>query len=87
MSKISINSILGIITNKYLMLGLVFYGVSTILWFNVLSKMKLSVAYPMISMGYVFTTILAFFFLKEEIGLNQIGGLCLIIAGIVWISR
>jgi drug/metabolite transporter (DMT)-like permease len=86
-NKLSLSSFFSIFTNKYLMLGLLSYGLSAILWINFLSKEKLSVAYPLVSLGYIFTMFLAYFFLHEEIHLNNIIGLAIIIVGIIVITR
>lgn len=87
MSGGGVRTIISIFTNKFLFTGLLCYGLSALCWINVLSKMKLSVAYPLVSFGYVLTTLFAFLFLNEEIYMNQIAGLFLIISGIVVITR
>lgn len=87
LANINIQSIFAILTNKFLMSGILCYGVSTILWINVLSKMKLSVAYPLISFGYIITFVFAVVFLKEEVHLPQVLGLGLIMSGIILITR
>ena len=71
------------ITNCHLLSGLFCYGVSLLLWFYVLSKMELSKAYPLVSLGYVFTLILGYFFLNEAITVSKVVGIVLIMAGVV----
>ncbi|WP_054876119.1 EamA family transporter [Oxobacter pfennigii] len=85
-SKLSLNSFTILFTNKYILTGLFLYGASALLWINVLSKMKLSAAYPLVSFGYVLTFILSYIFLHENISMYQVAGLLLIISGIIVIS-
>ncbi len=47
------------------MAGIISYGVSFLLWIKVLSKVELSYAYPMVSLGYVLVMIFSYFSLKK----------------------
>jgi len=67
--------------------GLFLYAVGSIFWIFALSKTELSVAYPMLSLGYVFVLILSALVLKENISVIKILGVCVIIFGIFLISR
>lgn len=82
-----ISLLLEVFKNKFLFWGLACYGLSAILWISVLTKMKLSIAYPLVSLGYVFTLVFAFLFLKENIQLNQVIGVAVIIIGVITLSR
>lgn len=75
------------ITNSYLLCGLFCYGLSLLFWFYVLSKMELSRAYPIVSLGYVFTLILGYMFLNEEITVPKIVGISFIIVGVIVLTR
>lgn len=75
------------ITNLHLLSGLFCYGLSLLLWFYVLSKMELSKAYPLVSLGYVFTLILGYFFLNEAITITKIAGIALIMVGVIVLTR
>ena len=75
------------ITNLYIWSGLFCYGFSLLLWFYVLSRMELSRAYPLVSMGYVFTLILGYFFLNEAITVTKVAGIFLIVAGVIILTR
>ena len=46
-------------TNLSVLFGLLCYGLGFMVWLIVLSKAEVSYAYPLISLGYVFTAILA----------------------------
>ncbi|NLY50123.1 MAG: hypothetical protein GX062_03875, partial [Firmicutes bacterium] len=41
-----------VITNGYLLAGILSFGASGVLWLLVLSRADLSLAYPMVSLGY-----------------------------------
>jgi small multidrug resistance pump len=73
------------ITNIWVWLGLASFGIAFILYSIVLSRMKLSVAYPiMTSCGFVIVVIAAMFLFAEQLSLAKIGGIALIAAGI-WV--
>ena len=65
--SLSIGAIYGLITNVYVVIGGTLYGASFILWLYVLSKVRVSYAYPFISLSYVLVVILGFFLLGERI--------------------
>jgi multidrug transporter EmrE-like cation transporter len=69
------------------LIGLVLYAVSTVFWLIALSKIELSVAYPMLSIGYILLMILSYFLLNESITAYKVIGTLLIVAGITLISR
>lgn len=76
-----------LIENPSLWGGISCYGMSMIFWLYVLSKMELSKAYPMVSLGYIFTLIIGYLLLNESINLYKIIGILLIISGVFFITR
>ena len=68
-------------------LGLLCYGVSAVLWIVVVSNVDLSLAYPMVSLAYVFVFLASWLFLGEQISGLRLVGLLIIIAGVLVISR
>jgi multidrug transporter EmrE-like cation transporter len=85
------NNILTTIMKIFLLpnviIGLLFYAVSTVFWLIALSKIELSVAYPMLSMGYILLMILSYFLLNESITMYKVIGTLLVVAGVTLISR
>jgi multidrug transporter EmrE-like cation transporter len=69
------------------LLGLFFYAISTVFWLIALSKIELSVAYPMLSIGYVLLMILSYFLLNESITVYKVIGTLLVVVGITLISK
>ncbi|AYD40087.1 transporter [Clostridium fermenticellae] len=82
-----IPSIISIIKNLPVMCGIISYGVSFLLWIKVLSKVELSYAYPMVSMGYILVMIFSYFLFKENISILRIIGVAFIIIGVVLVAR
>ena len=76
-----------IFTNKWVLLGLVLYAGSMVLWLGALSTLDVSFMYPLLSLGYVITAILAFVFLKETITMERWCGIFLVVAGCFLIIR
>lgn len=80
-------SILSILKNLPVMCGVLSYGISFLLWIKVLSKVELSYAYPMVSIGYVLIMFFSYFFFKENISMIRILGVVFIIIGVILVSR
>ena len=78
---------LNLLTNIWFILGMGCYVISIGLWMAVLGKVEVSLAYPMLSIGYVLTAIIGYFFMGENVNLIRIIGLSFICFGIVIISR
>jgi multidrug transporter EmrE-like cation transporter len=80
-------NIVKILSSPFVLLGLFLYVVSTFFWLAVLSRVELSYAYPMISVGYVVVFILSWLLLQERLPLIRIIGLALICIGVLVVSR
>ncbi len=75
------------LTNVWVWLGLASFGIAFVLYSIVLSRMKLSIAYPiMTSCGYIIVVVAAMLLFAEQPSLLRFGGIALIIAGIWVIS-
>ena len=85
--KYLIESILSILRNVPVMCGIISYGVSFLLWIKVLSKVELSYAYPMVSIGYIITMIFSYFVFKENISFTRLSGVVFIIIGVILVAR
>jgi multidrug transporter EmrE-like cation transporter len=73
--------------NPYVILGLTFYGLSAITWIYSISKVQLSFAYPMVSLGYVIVFTLSYFLFGENLSFMRISGLLIIVVGVIVIAR
>lgn len=81
------HSLLLILRNVPIMSGMIIYGLSFLLWVKVLSKVELSYAYPMVSLGYILILVFSYFLFHENISLTRLLGVFLIIAGVVFVAR
>lgn len=74
-------------TNPQVLLGLMFYAASLILWMMVLTKENLSFVYPLVAFSYVVTVTLSRFVLNEPVpGLRWLG-LAVIVIGILLVAK
>ena len=67
--------------------GLACYVLSVGVWIVGLSRVEVSVAYPMLSMGYVVSAIAAWWLFGEALGPTRWVGMLLILSGVLLISR
>jgi multidrug transporter EmrE-like cation transporter len=74
-------------TNLNVLLGLVCYGLGFMVWLIVLAKAEVSYAYPLISLGYVFTAILARFMFGESVSFTRMAGILVTCLGVFLIAR
>ena len=70
-----------------LWVGLAFYGVSVILWLGALSRVPVSIAYPMLSIGYVVNAVAALFLFNEALTGAKVIGILLTVAGVIVLAR
>lgn len=82
-----LGSLLGLFRTPWIILGFVCYGVSAILWLDVLSKLDFSLAFPLVSLTYVFALIIGRFIFHETVGLDRIVGVVLILGGLFFVVR
>lgn len=66
--------------------GLLF-GSSSILWMYIVKHYPLSVAYPMISLSYVFGMVAAVVFFHETVSITKWAGVALIVMGCCLIAK
>lgn len=76
-----------LIANIWLWIAMVCYGISFLLWMNVLSKVEVSFAYPFLSIGYVISAVGGYFFFGESLSVVKITGIIVICIGVILISR
>lgn len=79
--------VLAMAFNPYILGGLVLYVASFGLWIAVLARMQVSIAYPLLSIGYVFGVFAAYFIFNEPISLQKLLGVGLIMAGVTVLAR
>ncbi len=76
----------GVMFKPMVLAGLITYGLSAVVWLWVLSKVPLTVAYPMVGLSYILTLIPGYFLFAEKISMLRIIGILLIIQGVILIT-
>ncbi len=71
------------LSDKYFLLSIASLGFAMLLWLVVLHSTPLSTAYPMLSLNFVFVTLVARFWFKEQIGWKNWLGIVCIVAGVI----
>lgn len=79
--------LLKLFSNFPIYAGLICYALSMIFWLYVLKYMELSKAYPLVSIGYIFTLFISYFLLDESIPIIRILGVIIICIGVLLISK
>lgn len=79
-------SLFAILTDKYVFLGFLLYGIGAIVWLGVLAKWDVSKAYPLVGLGFVFTVGIGVM-IGEGVTLNRVFGVALICAGVFLVGR
>lgn len=74
-------------TQGYFVTGVIFYGVSLIVWILGLSRVPVSIAYPMLSLGYVINAVAAHYLFGEMVTVTRWLGIGFIILGVWLVAR
>lgn len=74
-------------TSPYIIFGLGCYVLSFVVWLLGLSRVDVSIAYPMLSLGYLVTAVIAYFIFHENVSLLRICGILVILFGVVIVAR
>jgi multidrug transporter EmrE-like cation transporter len=67
--------------------GLTCYVVSVLVWIIGLSRVDVTIAYPMLSLGYIINAIGAWYFLGEMVSTQRILAIGVIIVGVILLAR
>lgn len=73
--------------SPFIMGGFAFIGGGAVFWLAVISRVDLSFAYPMLSLGYILVLIFSAIFLKEHVNTVRWIGALIIILGVYLITR
>ncbi|HEY3786831.1 MAG TPA: EamA family transporter [Steroidobacteraceae bacterium] len=79
--------VLGLASVPSLWFALGAYGLSVIVWLIGLSRVPVSQAYPLLSLGYVINIGLAWWLLGEVPTAQRVAGIGVIVAGVVLVAR
>ncbi len=63
------------------------YAVSLVIWIMALSRTEVSIAYPMLSIGFALNALLAWWLLGEAVTPVRMAGIGIIIVGVFLVAR
>jgi drug/metabolite transporter (DMT)-like permease len=67
--------------------GLACYVISVLVWIVGLSRVDVTIAYPLLSLGYVINALGAWYFLGEVVSAQRLLAIGVIIVGVVLLAR
>lgn len=73
--------------NPAILGGMTCYVISLVVWIMALSRVPVSIAYPMLSIGYLLNAIAAWAWFGEALGAQKLLGIGFIILGVWLIAR
>lgn len=82
----SVSGVLSLLLEPRLLVALAMYAAAMLLWLQVLAKIPLSVAYPMLAITYAIVPVLAMIFFKEKIGHYHLLGIAFVLLGVTIIG-
>jgi multidrug transporter EmrE-like cation transporter len=74
-------------TEWHIVVALGCYALSVVIWILALSRVPVSIAFPMLSMAYIVNAVAAWYLLGEAFSLTKVVGMGVIILGVIIISR
>ena len=89
--SVKTNSILNLVwvvgSNVWVLAGMLLHVGALAVWLWALSKVDISFAYPFLALGYVLVSVMAWYWLGEELNTTKIVGMGIIIFGILVLAR
>ena len=80
------SEVVTLLCNSLVVAGFSCYGVSTLLYFQVLANLDLSLAYPTVSLGYVLVIVMSKILFKETITWKRWMAVTIICVGVVFVG-
>lgn len=82
----TLNTLMGIARVPWFWAGFACYGISLFTWIAALSRLPVSVAYPLVSIGYVVNALAAWWLFGESLTMQKLIGVGFIIIGVILVS-
>lgn len=76
-----------VLTQWPILAGLACYVISVGVWLVALSRVEVSMAYPMLSLGYVVNAVAAYWLFGEALGPARCVGIAIILVGVYVVAR
>jgi multidrug transporter EmrE-like cation transporter len=71
----------------HIVAGLACYVVSVVVWIMGLSRVQVSIAYPMLSVGYILNAVAAWYLFGESMTAQKLVGIAFIVLGVFLVAR
>jgi multidrug transporter EmrE-like cation transporter len=82
-----VQSFFSVLLERHVFFGLTCFVVSAAVWLVALSRVAVSVAYPMLSLGYAINAVAAYYLFDEALSRTKIAGIGVIMLGVLLISK
>ncbi|OEU61645.1 MAG: 4-amino-4-deoxy-L-arabinose transferase [Desulfobacterales bacterium S5133MH16] len=79
--------VIAVVASPYILAGLGCYIFSVAVWLLVLSRVEVSFAYPLLSIGYIVTAVAGRLFFNESMDITRWAGIMVICLGVWLITR
>ncbi len=76
-----------LVFNVPIIAGLACYALSVVVWILALARVEVSVAYPMLSLGYVVNALAAWWLFNESLSGARLAGIGIILVGVWLVAR
>ena len=73
--------------NVFVLGGLLCYVISVAVWLLVLSRVEVSFAYPLLSVGYIVNAVAGYYLFQENLSLTRITGILIICVGVYFVTK
>lgn len=82
-----LSNLIPMLLNPWVFFGFMLFGISSVFWLVALSRLDLSLVYPMVSLAYVAVAFASIFIFKESVSFLRWIGIIIICSGVFFISR
>jgi multidrug transporter EmrE-like cation transporter len=76
-----------LVGSPYIAGGVACYVLSLVIWIMALSRVEVSIAYPLVSIGYALNAVAAWYLLGEGVTPMRLLGIAIVIVGVIVIAR
>jgi multidrug transporter EmrE-like cation transporter len=73
--------------NVFVLGGLLCYVISVAVWLLVLSRVEVSYAYPLLSVGYIVNAVAGYYLFQENLSMTRITGILIICVGVYYVTK
>jgi multidrug transporter EmrE-like cation transporter len=73
--------------NVFVLGGLLCYVISVAVWLLVLSRVEVSFAYPLLSVGYIVNAVAGYYLFQENLSIMRISGIVVICLGVFLVTK